>query len=139
MKSALLVALILAQGAGCQSHSSNAAAPAESSSTSHVDNAAVQTHAQSRGQVFLAAKLAELDAFKFDPRFRQYGFGAGGPFKEWLNAVQSKRNAQEFTLMERVAVGDLLNLGMEYLKTNGRENEFSRFAREQIDASIRGE
>ena len=84
------------------------------------------------GQQFLKSKLAELDSFKSDPKFHQLGFGIGGPFSSWLKSVESKRDAPDFSFLERVAVGDLEMLGLEYISTKGRENEYTRFARRQI-------
>lgn len=83
-------------------------------------------------QQFLKSKLAKLDSFKSDPKFHQFGFSIGGPFNSWLKSVESKRDAPDFSFLERVAVGDLEMLGLEYISTKGRENEYSRFARRQI-------
>jgi hypothetical protein len=46
--------------------------------------------------------------------------------------VKSKRDEAGFSFLERVAVGDLEMLGLEYMTTKGRENDYTRYAREQI-------
>ena len=84
------------------------------------------------GQQFLESKLAELDSFKSDPKFHRLGFGIGGPFGSWLESVESKGNSPDFGFLERVAVGDLDTLGIEYISTKGGENDYTRYARRQI-------
>ena len=97
----------------------------------------VPTTAATGGRQFLKSKLAELDSFRADPKFHQFGFGVGGPFNSWLKSVESKREDSSFVLRERVAVGDLQMLGLEYMKTKGRENEYTRYTREQIAEVLR--
>lgn len=90
------------------------------------------------GREFLQTKLAELDSFKSDPKFHELGFGVGGPFNAWLKSVEAKRGSTEFSRSERIAVGDLQQLGLEYMKTKGRENDYTRWAREQITEQPEG-
>ena len=84
------------------------------------------------GQTFLRSKLAELDSFKSNPAFHRFGFGAGGPFHSWLKTVESRQDDSSFSLHERVAVGDLQMLGLEYVTTKGCENNYTRYARQSI-------
>ncbi|MFG0275175.1 MAG: hypothetical protein ACF8QF_08960 [Phycisphaerales bacterium] len=91
------------------------------------------------GRQFLKSKLVELDRFRLDSKFHQFGFGAGGPYNSWLRSVESKQNARDFSLAERVAIGDLHMLAFEYLNTNGQDNDYTRFAREQINDVILSE
>ena len=88
------------------------------------------------GRMFLRSKLAELDSFKSDPMFHKFGFGVAGRFHSWLQSVESRRDAAAFSFLERVAVGDLQMLGLEYLSTRGRENDYTRYARESIAQAI---
>lgn len=88
------------------------------------------------GRQFLKSKLAELDSFKSDPKFHYFGFGTGGPFNSWLKSIESKRDAAGFSFLERVAVGFLQMLGLEYMRTKGRENDYTRYAREQITQAM---
>lgn len=81
-------------------------------------------------QEFVAEKLAELDGFKDDPKFVKLGFGKGSPGEKWLPAVEAKAKATKGK--DSIPVGDLLNLGLEYVKTGGQENKFTKFAREEI-------
>lgn len=90
----------------------------------------------SAARQFLRSKLAELDSFKYDSRFRSFGFGTAGPFNSWMKSLEAKRKAPGFSYLERVAAGDLQMLGLEYLKTKGRDNEYTRFARQQITQAM---
>ena len=86
--------------------------------------------AEQTTQEFVAAKLAELDGFKSDVKFTKFGFGVGGPYNGWLVAVESRYKSTKG--LDAIPVGDLLNLGLEYMKTRGEENKFTKFAREEI-------
>lgn len=88
------------------------------------------------GQTFISAQLAELDSFKSNPNFHKFGFGRGGPYYRWLSTMNDKKESSSFSTFERVAVGDLQTLGLEYSRTNGRENEYTQFARSQIVAVV---
>jgi hypothetical protein len=88
------------------------------------------------GRQFLQTKLAELDSFKSNPSFHEYGFGIGRPFNPWLKSVESNRDAADFSLQERIAVGDLMMLGLKYVNTKGLENDYTRFSRAEIIYTI---
>lgn len=73
-------------------------------------------------QFALSVQLERLLAFKDREDFRTFGFAKGGPYHEWFMAVQALRDSQPIGLTHpvpfllRVAPGDLLMLGMEYMK-----------------------
>ncbi len=93
---------------------------------------------ETRRQRFLREKLQELDSFKSKPEFHRSGFAQSRPFYPWLSSVESKRDAPDFTSDERVAVADLQGLGLQYVYTKGKENDYTKFAREQIQAVLNG-
>ncbi len=78
---------------------------------------------------FVRQKLAELDSFRQKPTFRRFGFGRGGPHYRWLEEVKTRWEAQP---RPSVAVGDVLNLGMDYVSTQGQDNDDTRIVREEI-------
>jgi len=86
----------------------------------------------SAGRQFVQTKLLELDLFKSEPKSHQFGFEIGGTFNSWLKSVESKRHDSGFSLFEKIAVSDLQMLGLEYMKTKGHENDYTRYARKQI-------
>lgn len=90
------------------------------------------------GRQFLRLKLRELDSFKSNKEFHFYGFGGGGPYNSWLKSIEAKRGAKEFSLYERIAVGDLEQLGLQYMWHKGRESDYTRFARREILKVIQG-
>lgn len=77
---------------------------------------------------FVRQKLAELDSFRKKPTFRQFGFGRGGPHYRWLEEVKARWDQPR----PSVVVGDLLNLGMDYVSTQGQDTEDTRIVREEI-------
>lgn len=81
----------------------------------------------------------ELLSFKNGQRFRDFGFAvANRQAHAWQNEVtrkrddiQSKRN--EYPPLLSTAFGDLLQLGMHYLRTKGSEDDYTRFVRVEIE------
>lgn len=104
----------------------------------HSPGASSSTGSATPGQLFLKSKLQELDSFKSDPAFYQYGFGRGASFSSWQQSIDAKRQANEFDFLEEVAVGELDMLGLEYIKTKGRENDYTRHVRREISKAIEG-
>ncbi|MHB0956283.1 MAG: SHD1 domain-containing protein [Pirellulaceae bacterium] len=89
------------------------AAQAERSEQS--DDAAAKLRKQ------LCTHLEELLEFKGDEKFKQFGFGTGGPYSKWLKSIEAIRDAQPtgahpIPLILRAAPGDLLMLGMDYMR-----------------------
>jgi hypothetical protein len=87
---------------------------------------------QSPGKQWITAKLKELDGFKSKDDFRRLGFGRGGPYYKWLEAVEKKREDKTLPPAERIAVSDLWSLGTEYMKTRGQETKDSKYFRAEI-------
>ena len=73
----------------------------------------------------------QLHTFKDDPEFIRVGFGPGGPYSAWLQALKRHRDtnsgAAAFKLFDEVGFmsGDLLMLGMDYIGENLSESELS--------------
>jgi len=75
--------------------------------------------AKLKGQ--LCIHLEQLLEFKDEPKFKQFGFGTGGPYNKWLKSIEALRDAQPtgahpIPLILRAAPGDLLMLGMDYMR-----------------------
>lgn len=88
------------------------------------------------GQRFLKKMLAELDLLRSTKSFREWGFSLKGPHNKWLKTVEAKREEKEFSLRERIAVGDLEMLGLNYLSSKGKETELTRYSRSQIEEAL---
>lgn len=92
----------------------------------------------------MRGKYDELKQFKNDPEFHRVGFGRGHRYyREWLKPIDERIDsigapAPKELFEEGVALGDLSSLGMEYMRTNGQENEvtraFDEYVREYLDA-----
>lgn len=70
----------------------------------------------------------ELMSFKNNNSFHQFGFGLGGPYHQWLlNAQKLSNNPLHRELYDRYGFGvlSLEQLGQEYVKTRGMENDFT--------------
>ncbi|MBA2113454.1 SHD1 domain-containing protein [Bremerella alba] len=73
--------------------------------------------------------LEELLEFKDKPKFREFGFGTGGPYHKWLKSVEDLRDTtptgqHPIPFIVRTAPGDLLMLGMKYLRNS--ETDYTR-------------
>ncbi|MEM6331194.1 MAG: SHD1 domain-containing protein [Planctomycetota bacterium] len=87
----------------------------------------------------LCIYLEQLLDFKDEPRFKTFGFGTGGPYNKWLKDVEALRDAQPkglhpIPLLLRAAPGDLMMLGMDYLRTS--ESDYSRQMLPEIKDTI---
>lgn len=75
----------------------------------------------------LLALHEELHSFKDDPHFHDVGFGTCCRFHEWqtqVEALQSSAGLETLTDVD-VLPGDLLTLGMEYMRSKGRPTEYT--------------
>jgi hypothetical protein len=84
------------------------------------------------GQEYVRAMLTELDSFRNDPQFHELGFAIAGPFHAWLKSIQANASNQAFSSPERIAVGDLMNMGMDYMRNKGNDTKYTTFARAEI-------
>jgi hypothetical protein len=88
--------------------------------------------ATNTGREYARTKLAELDKFKSSAAFREYGFAIGGPFNAWLKDVDAKSHDPQSTFYDKLAAGNLSALGSEYLRSKGKETDFSQITRREI-------
>ena len=72
----------------------------------------------------------ELMKFKDDSVFHKVGFAPENKYGVWLDKVTKLTEDAHSNglLIKGIPVEDLLNLGLEYLKSRGKETPFSRFA-----------
>lgn len=76
----------------------------------------------------LKSLYEELRTFKDDPYFHKVGFGVCCRFNKWMLKVEtfrSKFSGIEPFLEVGFVPGDLLQLGMEYMRSRGRPTEYS--------------
>ena len=70
----------------------------------------------------------QLHAFKDDPEFIRLGFGQGGPYSAWLQAIQRYRDTNSgLDLLDELGFlpGELMMLGMNYLGEDLSESDLS--------------
>ena len=78
----------------------------------------------------------ELMKFKDEAKFHQVGFGQCCKYYKWLQKVQSLRNNDSLGAMEKAAVGYLEMMGREYMKTKGKENDYTKFCKQMIKEMV---
>jgi len=93
-------------------------------------------HNAKAGNVELQKLYNELMGFKHDAGFHRVGFGVCCIYNKWKLKVEGLRNRSDLSTTEKIAAGDLLMLGLEYMETKGKENDYTRFAREAITETL---
>ncbi len=92
----------------------------------------------SPGLSYVIKRYSELQRFRSDPKLREYGFSANGPYHWWLKDVQDHGRGENSALSveEQVLCTDLVSLGFAYMR--GRADSHSRSIERRIEAIIRG-
>ena len=69
----------------------------------------------------------ELHSFKDDPTFHEVGFGTCCRFHDWHTRVEALQSQAGLETLADIGVlpGDLMTLGMEYMRTKGRPTEYT--------------
>lgn len=72
----------------------------------------------------------ELMSFKDDSLFHKVGFAPDNKYSDWLDRVGklNEDSRSKGLLKKGISVEDLLNLGLGYFKSGGKETSFSSFA-----------
>ncbi|MDD4149176.1 MAG: hypothetical protein PHE33_04040 [Bacteroidales bacterium] len=80
----------------------------------------------------------ELLSFKDDAKFKEYGFGIGGPYNEGLVKTQklSKNKDSKLLLNKGVVAGELEQLGLAYVTSEGKETETTEFFNKVFSEAI---
>jgi len=78
----------------------------------------------------------ELMNFKDDAEFHRVGFGVCCKYKSWQTKVETFRKTTNLSFQEKVAAGNLLVLGLEYMKTKGFENNYTRRTKATISELV---
>ena len=82
-----------------------------------------------------------LISFKNKNDFRECGFGVGCKYNYWLREVQNLKSAEGADLFLSecgFVIGDLEMLGMEYVSSNGKETDYSRYTSKMIRDGLEG-
>lgn len=77
----------------------------------------------------------ELMSFKDDSLFHKVGFAPENKYSNWLDRVgklTEDPRSKGLLKKEGIPAEDLLNLGLEYFKSKGKETAFSRFANREF-------
>jgi len=77
----------------------------------------------------------ELKQIKGQKDFKQFGFGEGGPYKDWIKKVNLFSKEESIRLMRAygIVAGDLEMLGLEYAASKGEETDFSRTKTKELE------
>lgn len=84
---------------------------------------------------------AQLMQFKDDPKFHQFGFGAGLPYAhQWLQNVKEVDSHMSlkkgYSLSLASSAGYLQQLGMEYMRSSGQENQLTHDFRGFVEEGL---
>ena len=86
----------------------------------------------------LSTLFQDLMKFKGSPEFQRVGFGICCKYNKWLKQVDELD--QEFTSDDfrrfKFVPGDLKQLGLEYMKSQGRETDYTRFMTKTIRSGL---
>jgi hypothetical protein len=79
-----------------------------------------------------------LLSFKGKSDFHAYGFGIGYKYNKWLKDIENLESTsrQKQLYFPEFSVGDLRMLGLEYVKTQGRENDYTNWVRKRLDNGL---
>lgn len=81
----------------------------------------------------------ELMSFKNNEDFHYYGFDVNYKYNSWMkraDELSDLRQAKYILLNYGFALGDLQMLGLEYVKTKGRESRYSNWAKNRIENAL---
>ena len=81
----------------------------------------------------------ELMSFKNNEDFHYYGFDVNYKYNSWLkraDELSDLRQAKYILLNYGFSLGDLQMLGLEYVKTKGRESRYSNWSRNRIENAL---
>ena len=84
---------------------------------------------------------SKLMSFKDNPSFHTYGFGEGGDSHGWYMAAHNFTKEDDVHLMQTYGIvsGDLLMLAEEYIKSKGKETEYSKGKRQEFENAFSGQ
>ena len=70
----------------------------------------------------------ELHEFKDDPEFHNVGFGIQSRFRKWKIRVEKLQAETGLETLAEIDVmpGDLLMLGLEYMRSRGKPTEYTK-------------
>jgi len=80
----------------------------------------------------------ELMKIKDEPEFKIYGFGVGGPYNSWMEDLDklTKDSYLHSLSRKKLYISDLEILALEYVKTEGEENEYTRYIVNLINQAL---
>jgi len=105
------------------------------------DNNTEQVSSSSNDSIQLAkfkSLYDELLSFKDTQEFIEKGFGTASRYNKWYETVKSFSEDKESNILAShgFVAGDLLMLGLEYVKSKGKETEYSKTIRAQFDEAF---
>ncbi len=71
---------------------------------------------------------SELMKFRYTPKFRQFGFGVGGPYNNWLKKAEKLEEdllSSKLLSEKRISAGDLIQIGYAFVASNGEDTEYT--------------
>ena len=86
----------------------------------------------------LLALYEELHSFKDDPTFHEVGFGSCCRFHDWQTRVEALQSEAGLETLADIGVvpGDLLTLGMEYMRSKGQRTEYTETTERNYESGL---
>ena len=77
----------------------------------------------------------ELLSFKDKKEFHKIGFGKGGNYYGWLDNIEKQIDdpISKLVLRDGLVVGEIQSMGMEYIKSKGKETETTKLFKKDLD------
>jgi hypothetical protein len=81
---------------------------------------------------------SKLIKIKEEEDFKKYGFAIGGPYNEWLKKVEKlkKDPKSDLLLKKGILFGELEQLGLEYVSSNGNETELTKYFKGEFEKAF---
>ncbi len=80
----------------------------------------------------------ELMKFKDDSDFHKFGFAKEGKYNSWFLKIQEQTNspfAKEL-VVDRIIVGEVQLMGMEYIRSKGKETDRTKIFKEEFERAF---
>lgn len=93
----------------------------------HRKNYEAQTFNLKRSKAQAMMLLSQLMQFKDKSDFHEYGFGAGGPYHQWLEDVETmlkKTPRKPEYIAFSIALSEMRQIGLDFMKTRGQPNQY---------------
>ena len=83
--------------------------------------------------------LVMLEGFRRDPEFHQVGFGVCCRFNAWMKEAELLNDRAEISSLVEIglAPGDVIQVGLEYLRSAGQPTEYTDYMMSVLELTVR--